>query len=901
MQKTIVHGVKSPKIQYVLLSIICAATILYHARLAEDLLHDLSQQRVVIPQFDVTSARAKLTAVSPEAVAAGLHDGDVLLEVNGRPYTGTAVLAEELAKLKPGTGLTVKVRSTAARAAEERMIVLSGTAVNSSTRSAWFDLFARVARFAMPLFCTLLGIWVVIARPRDLLAWLLLGVMLSFAQEFESPRIASWGPVVRELGMTYHRLLATSWPIFMYFFGLYFPEPFPASFRKSGFLRNLWWKALFWIGVIPQAIAGVTDTVTSVGELYNYRAVAPLYSAVWRFEFYAGLMSFLLVSVFFAAISIKIKLAISTDAKRRLRLLYFGTTLAMTPFLVVTIIQGMHRTDPARPVPDWIVAFAIAMLALFPLTLAYVIVVQRAMDVRMVLRQGMQYALAKTGLRALQMIASTAMIAFVIYEVGKSGPQHRLTAVAIGIAGFFAIRRVRSAGEKARSWLDRRFFRESYNIEQVLTELSDQVRSMMETRPLLETVVNRIAETLHVRNIAVLLSGSEIYQPAYALGFSGTPHIEFPSSTATVKHLRKDGEPARVYLEDSNSWIYSEPEATEEERTKLSDLGAELLLPLVVRDKLLGFISLGPKRSEEPYSGSDVRLLKSVAAQTGLALENANLMRTIADEVAQRERLNREVEIAREVQERLFPQKLPEIGGLDYCGHCRPALGVGGDYYDFLALPAGHLGIAIGDVSGKGIAAALMMASLQASLRGEATRAPENLAVVVANINRLVYEASAAHRYATFFYGQYNPATREFQYVNAGHNPPMLFHSCDGKCQVSRLEVGGTVVGLLESFPYQQGKVTLAPCDILVAFTDGISEAMNQADEEWGEKNLVETIENNSKLPPAELLQQILKAADAFAGGAKQHDDMTLVVLRVLQDGQGHAAQTSSGRSQRAP
>jgi phosphoserine phosphatase RsbU/P len=413
--------------------------------------------------------------------------------------------------------------------------------------------------------------------------------------------------------------------------------------------------------------------------------------------------------------------------------------------------------------------------------------------------------------------------------------------------------------------------------------LSDQVRSMIEPRPLLETVATRIAETLHVHNIAVLLSGSEVYQPAYALGFAATPQVEFPSSTATVKHLRESREPARVYLEDPSSWIYGESQATDEERGKLSELSTELLLPLVVRDKLLGFISLGPKRSEEPYSGSDVRLLKSLAAQTGLALENANLMRAIAEEVAQRERMNREVEIAREVQERLFPQKLPEILGLDYCGHCRPALGVGGDYYDFLALPAGHLGIAIGDVSGKGIAAALMMASLQASLRGEATRAPENLAAAVANINRLVYEVSAAHRYATFFYGQYNPATHQFDYVNAGHNPPMLFHSCNGKWEISRLEVGGTVVGLLESSPYQQGAMTFAPGDILIAFTDGISEAMNDHEEEWGEKNLIAAIEYNSQLSAAEILHCILQAADVFVAGAKQHDDMTLVVARVLQ------------------
>ncbi len=178
-----------------------------------------------------------------------------------------------------------------------------------------------------------------------------------------------------------------------------------------------------------------------------------------------------------------------------------------------------------------------------------------------------------------------------------------------------------------------------------------------------------------------------------------------------------------------------------------------------------------------------------------------------------------------------------------------------------------------------------MMASLQASLRGEAARAPQDLAAVIANINRLVYEASSAHRYATFFYGQYNPVTHQFDYVNAGHNPPMLLRPCNEKWEASGLDVGGTVVGLLESFPYQQGQVILAPDDVLVAFTDGISEAMNSSEEEWGEKNLIATIEcnSNSKLPAAELLQRILQAADAFAAGAQQHDDMTLVVLRILR------------------
>ncbi len=220
----------------------------------------------------------------------------------------------------------------------------------------------------------------------------------------------------------------------------------------------------------------------------------------------------------------------------------------------------------------------------------------------------------------------------------------------------------------------------------------------------------------------------------------------------TVRQLREAKAATRIYFDDPNNWINQRPEVSQEERAKFAELQAELMVPLFTKDRLLGFISLSQKRSEEPYSGTDLRLLESVAVQTGLALDNARLTAAIAEEAAQREALRQEVEIAREVQERLFPQQLPAVPGLDYYGTCRLARGVGGDYYDFLLLPDGRLGIAIGDVSGKGISAALMMASLQASLRGQIMLAPCNLAELMSRVNRLVYEASWANRYATFFF-----------------------------------------------------------------------------------------------------------------------------------------------------
>ncbi|MGH9630689.1 MAG: PP2C family protein-serine/threonine phosphatase [Bryobacteraceae bacterium] len=267
------------------------------------------------------------------------------------------------------------------------------------------------------------------------------------------------------------------------------------------------------------------------------------------------------------------------------------------------------------------------------------------------------------------------------------------------------------------------------------------------------------------------------------------------------------------------------------------------------------------------------------AAQTALAEEVARLTTAIGREMAQRERLNRELEIAREVQEHLFPQRLPPVPGLDYCGQCQPAREVGGDYYDFLELPDGRLGIAIADVSGKGVGAALMMASLEASIRALVS-VVDDLSELMERVNSLVYQASAANRYITLFYAEYDPRSRRLSYVNAGHNPPVVLRNRAGSHEVLRLETGGPVIGLLPD-RYQQGVFSHEAGDVVVLFTDGVSESMNSRCEEWGEERLIECAKTCHGLPALESMKRILAAAQAFAAGASQHDDMTLVVLRV--------------------
>jgi sigma-B regulation protein RsbU (phosphoserine phosphatase) len=492
------------------------------------------------------------------------------------------------------------------------------------------------------------------------------------------------------------------------------------------------------------------------------------------------------------------------------------------------------------------------------------------LDVRVVVRQGVQYLLARGSLRLVQVALSVLILVAAVTMGAAANPATRIVLILVGLAALFLIQ---TSAERLRLWVDRRFFREAYNAEQMLSDLASQVRTMVETRPLIETVAQRVSETLHVPRVAILLNGGGTLQPAYALGHSSVVPVAMPADRLTA----------------------------DTERALQETLRSELLLPLSSNQKLIGVMSLGPKQSEEPFSSSDIRLLDAVAAQTGLALENSRLTAEIAAEVAKREKARRELEIAREVQERLFPQEYPPIPGLDYAGACRPALGVGGDYYDFIRISDTELGIAIGDVSGKGIPAALLMATLRAYLRGQTIRGAQesrvrelalsegsigrlegprvpNLALLMMNLNELVYESSASNRYATFFYGQYDAASRVLRYVNGGHNPPLVVSP--SRRDVVRLDAGGPVIGLMQECSYVEGCVALERGDVLVAFTDGITEAMNAADEEWGEERLVEAVRPNG--PARELIVRLMQAADAFVAGAPQHDDMTLVVARLL-------------------
>ena len=251
-----------------------------------------------------------------------------------------------------------------------------------------------------------------------------------------------------------------------------------------------------------------------------------------------------------------------------------------------------------------------------------------------------------------------------------------------------------------------------------------------------------------------------------------------------------------------------------------------------------------------------------------------------AQKLESERRSAQELEIAKQVQSRLFPQWLPPMQTLEYAGICIQAHQVGGDYHDFLDLGRGRYGLVIGDISGKGIAAALMMANLQANLRSQCAVARDELERLLRSVNQLFYENTSESAYATLFFAEYDDKLRRLRYSNCGHLAALLFGR-DGT--IERLESTCTVLGLFRDWDCSISERVLLSGDTLVLYTDGITESFNDAGEEFGERRLIETMRKHQELPPPALIQAVVNEVQEFSA-KQQYDDITLIVAKCRAD-----------------
>ena len=310
-----------------------------------------------------------------------------------------------------------------------------------------------------------------------------------------------------------------------------------------------------------------------------------------------------------------------------------------------------------------------------------------------------------------------------------------------------------------------------------------------------------------------------------------------------------------------------------------------LLRPVTARGAAIGAIILGPKRGGGEYSSEARELIALASDHIGHFLESPMFASLVSGRLWAMERTRSEIAAAQHIQSRLLPSHHARIEGLECHGQSWPAGEVGGDFFDFIPLGAGELGVAIGDVAGKGIPAAIVMAGLQMSLRALARDCRGAVPRQMAQLNALLFDVLPPESYATLYYASVDPLMRRLTYVNAGHEPPLLIRKTTRT--IERLDAGGPVLGLLGCAGYRSGTVALDPGDVLICFTDGVAETCDAGGTEMTVAGIARVALEHLNQPAHEIVDAILKASEHFSQGRAGRDDRTVVVLRIADPSAG--------------
>jgi putative ABC transport system permease protein len=423
----------------------------------------------------------------------------------------------------------------------------------------------------------------------------------------------------------------------------------------------------------------------------------------------------------------------------------------------------------------------------------------------------------------------------------------------------------------------------------VLTAFVDAARGADSYTGALRAVLASVCRELQVESAALLVrrdGADAAYHSLVAVGALEAAAPSIGPEGFLITRLRAYPLPLPFALKELDAladWAAAHrPERLDEIRA-LAAAGVRLAVPLRTRSEILGVLLLGERSPRTGFSADEKQVLRAASDQFAMMIENARL----TDRIVEQETLRRDIALASDVQRRLLPDAPPRADCADFAAVSVPARRIGGDYYDFVELRDRELGIALADVSGKGVAAALIMSVVQASLRIISSEGDVPPPRLVARMNEFVHRSTPASKYATFFYAQFDQQSRQLRYVNAGHNAPYLLRasrrSTDDSppAEIEQLSVGGTVVGMFPDMAYEEATVELCAGDVLLAFTDGVPEAHNPENEEFGEERLQQLLRETAHLPADEISARISAEMKGWIRDAEQYDDLTFVVMKV--------------------
>ena len=819
----------------------------------------------------------QIQSIYPDSPAqrAGLRPGDCIVAVDGLNVIGTDVLNSAWWNARPGDPVTLSIERPG----------VSGTLIlhaffrtrESNSQEGLARSSAAQVLGSYPAPFLLVGIVVLFLRREDVNAWLLALVLCGFIGAAPLPTVFYSLPYNLRPFMTAYRAAFQGllFGIFYIFFAV-FPAPSPLE-RRVPWLK---WIALAWGAsvIVPGLSHGEMTPPIFLAYWFG-----PLAARAYVLTYAYGFLSLGLISLVANAFNTANPLI-----SRKSRLILWGTAVGVLPVVAERAAMDMAHFQP----PFWFDTAVILDLAVFPLTFAYVVVKHRVMEFPALLRRSARYILVQRGFLLLLFVVAVLMIASFTRTFAQFFPADLNLGMAASAAfGIVLVWVSAPLIRRGTDRIDRAFFRSAYDARRILQDLADKARTVSDRHQLAALLEHHCNEALHPKFLTGFLESREGH---LAVEFGPVPPrlTSLDPALPVFKDLAARGKPwdvppSPLLFSPAVALVLPGPggprEAEPPGLPEVSALSAwqplepECLVPILGRDnRLIGLLVLGQRLSEEPYSSEDFHLLQAVASQVGVALENIRLAESIAQRLEAERRAAHEVEIAREVQSKLFPQKMPPLQTLDYAGGCIQARVVGGDYYDFLDLGPGRLGIVLADIAGKGIAGALLMANLQANLRSQYALALDDLPRLLQSVNRLFRENTPEDRFATLFFADYADSGRRLRYVNCGHNFPLLLR-VDGSLE--RLASTATVLGMFLDWNCEVVETTLNPGDLLVMYTDGVSEAPDANGAEFGEKRLLESIRSSNSASAAALLASLSSAVQQYSNGI-QADDLTLVIAR---------------------
>jgi sigma-B regulation protein RsbU (phosphoserine phosphatase) len=796
----------------------------------------------------MNSLVARVDPGSP-AEGAGIKAGDVITAVNGVPAsrsyrclqimeTGAVGEILDLTLSRDGTALSVAL------------------ALQSPTRSVALQ---RVSLNFVSVAFLLLGL--ILYRKRadrlGLVFYLLcsaFAILVASSPPIRSPYLHTG---YRTLFLVAQNLL----PAFFLHFFLLFPEGMPRTRRWLTGLIYAPAVILFCVFAGVMVAGGYLDISTGSTLLSAMDAASSVYLAVCLI---AGIVLF--VIAYFRNRS--------TARRRRLRVALWGTIAGVLPIAIVTLAVNLK---PSLEIPGE--KFIVFFIVLIPASFAYAIVRHNVLDVQLLIRKSLVYSMLTAVLLAVFFLIITLFGTAIQSLTGRSGLMVSIISILIVAVMANPLR------DKFQTVVDQVFFRKRYDSFKALKELGEALSTAMDLDALVMILVSRISSALGMEQLAVyvrerteradaleLRGGAASLPKKLKISPASTAHLEATAAPVSLAELRRVEERA-LEAAAAGLPVDSSPNGNGKNDAGIADLesrGLSAAVPFLAWGKLRGLLLLDVDARE--MTAHQRELLTALAARAGTAIDNALLYRGALE----RHRLEKELSVATRIQEDLLPKRDPVFPAVDVSGSMIPSHEVGGDYYDYVELGEKKLGVALGDVTGKGIPAALLMAAVQATVRADAKRSP-NPSHLVALINKRVQELEEPERFATFFYCTLDSVDKTITYCNAGHHPPVLVRA-DGS--VEHLTEGGILLGFQPDPPYDEGTVTLREGDILVIFTDGIVE-QSRGEEFYGEERMIDVMRANRDLGAGQLKKRIIDSVLEFSKDGSNEDDLTLVVIKA--------------------